>query len=53
MLAKLAHALHDSHFREVVLRFAPREEILQEARRIESALAPHAGAASATPSGSS
>jgi PTS system nitrogen regulatory IIA component len=42
MLARLSHALHDGKFKEVVLRESEPEEILQEARRIDAALAaPH------------
>jgi len=39
MLARLSHALHDARFKEVVVRHAAREEILQEARRVEAAIA--------------
>lgn len=39
MLARLSHALHDVRFREVVLRQAQCDAILQEARRIDAALA--------------
>jgi len=52
MLAKLTFALHDSRFRDVILHCAGREEILREARRIESALAPQSSAMSPAPSGS-
>jgi PTS system nitrogen regulatory IIA component len=38
MLARLSYALHDSKFKQIVLRHGQRDEILQEARRIESAL---------------
>jgi PTS system nitrogen regulatory IIA component len=38
MLARLSYALHDPRFKEVVLRQGQREEILQEARRVESSL---------------
>lgn len=38
-LARLAYALHDEGFKGVVLRQAPREVILSEVRRIETALA--------------
>jgi nitrogen PTS system EIIA component len=38
LLARLSFALHDARFKEVVLGQAPRQEILQEARRIEAAL---------------
>lgn len=40
MLARLTFALHDAQFKDVVMRHGQREEILQEARRIEAALAP-------------
>jgi PTS system nitrogen regulatory IIA component len=36
LLAKLSWALHDARFREAVLRRAPAEEILGEARRVEA-----------------
>jgi PTS system nitrogen regulatory IIA component len=39
MLARLSHALHDARFKEVVLRRGQQGEILQEARRVEAALA--------------
>jgi PTS system nitrogen regulatory IIA component len=39
MLARLSYVLHDERFRGVVLRTAPREEILAEAGRVEAALA--------------
>ena len=39
MLARLSHALHDAKFKEVVLRQGQPEAILQEARRIDAALA--------------
>jgi PTS system nitrogen regulatory IIA component len=39
MLARLAHALHDAAFKEVVLRQGERDAILREARRIDAALA--------------
>lgn len=42
MLARLSHALHDPRFREVIMRQGQREEILREARRIETTLAPAA-----------
>jgi nitrogen PTS system EIIA component len=38
MLARLSYALHDSQFKEVVRRQGKREEILQEARRVEDTL---------------
>jgi PTS system nitrogen regulatory IIA component len=38
MLARLSYALHDAPFKQVVLRRGEREEILQEARRVEAAL---------------
>ena len=37
-LSRLSFALHDAKFKEAILRQAPGEEILQEARRIETAL---------------
>jgi PTS system nitrogen regulatory IIA component len=39
MLARLSYALHDAKFKETVLRGAETEKILQEARRVEEALA--------------
>lgn len=39
MLSRLSHALHDAKFKEVVMRQGKREEILQEVRRVEAALA--------------
>lgn len=39
MLSRLSYALHDVKFKEVVLRQGPRDEILQEVRRVEAALA--------------
>ena len=38
MLARLSHALHDARFKEVILRHGQRDEVLQEARRVETAL---------------
>jgi PTS system nitrogen regulatory IIA component len=38
-LSRLSYALHDQGFKGVVMRQAPREEILREARRVEAALA--------------
>ncbi len=38
ILSRLSHALHDAKFKEVVTRQGQREEILQEARRVEAAL---------------
>jgi PTS system nitrogen regulatory IIA component len=38
LLSRLSFALHDSRFRGVVVRQASREEILQEARRMEAGL---------------
>ena len=37
-LSRLSFALHDAKFKEAILRQAPSEEILQEARRVETAL---------------
>lgn len=39
MLARLSFALHDANFKDAVLRAAPAEEILREARRVEETLA--------------
>ena len=39
MLAKLSHALHDTGFRDVILRHGQRDEILRAARRVDEALA--------------
>ena len=39
MLARLSHALHDGKFKEVVQRHAKPEVILEEARRVDAALA--------------
>ena len=39
LLSRLAWALHDSGFKEAVVRRAPRETILREARRVELASA--------------
>jgi PTS system nitrogen regulatory IIA component len=39
MLSRLSYALHEPKLREVVLRAAPREEILREVRQIEESLA--------------
>jgi PTS system nitrogen regulatory IIA component len=38
-LSRLSFALHDEGFKGVVMRQAPREEILREARRVEASLA--------------
>jgi PTS system nitrogen regulatory IIA component len=48
LLARLSFALHDPQFKAVVLRQAPREEILQEVRRIEAAMPVPAGAGKPT-----
>jgi PTS system nitrogen regulatory IIA component len=45
ILSRLSYALQDAAFREVVMRHGPQEEILREARRIETALATAAAAA--------
>jgi PTS system nitrogen regulatory IIA component len=42
-LSRLSYALRDPGFREVVLRRAPREELLREAARVESTVAAPAG----------
>jgi PTS system nitrogen regulatory IIA component len=39
MLSRLSFALHDTQFKEIVMRSGPRGEILQEAHRIDAALA--------------
>ncbi len=39
LLSRLSYALHDARFKDVVLRQRSRDEILQEARRVEAALA--------------
>jgi PTS system nitrogen regulatory IIA component len=39
MLSRLSYALHDAKFKEVVMRQGQREEILQEASRVEASLA--------------
>ena len=39
MLARLSYALHDAKFKEVVMAKGSRDEIVQEARRLEAALA--------------
>jgi PTS system nitrogen regulatory IIA component len=39
-LSRLSYALHDPRFREAVLRQGQPAEILQEARRVEAAIAP-------------
>src|SRR5207248_2704898 len=39
MLARLSYALHDSRFREVVMRPGSRDEILEAARQVEATLA--------------
>jgi PTS system nitrogen regulatory IIA component len=39
LMARLSYALHDAGFRDAVLRRGAREEILQEARRVEAELA--------------
>jgi nitrogen PTS system EIIA component len=38
MLSRLSFGLRDAKFKEVVLRQGPREEILQEAQRVEATL---------------
>lgn len=38
LLSRLSFALHDARFRETVVRQAPREAILQEARRVEAGM---------------
>jgi PTS system nitrogen regulatory IIA component len=43
LLSRIAAALHDAKFKKAVLKRAPREEILIEARRVEGLLAPLKG----------
>ena len=43
LLARVAYALRDDSFKSAVLRRAPREEILAEARRLDAGLSPHNG----------
>ena len=38
LLSRLAFALHDSEFRGAVLRQAPKDEILRQARRVDASL---------------
>ena len=38
LLSRLSFALHDPKFRACVIREAPAEEILSEARRVEAAM---------------
>jgi PTS system nitrogen regulatory IIA component len=38
MLSRLSFALRDESFRAIVMRRAPREQILQEAQRVEATL---------------
>jgi PTS system nitrogen regulatory IIA component len=45
LLSRLSYALHDAAFKAAVLREAPPAEVLQEARRVEAALAAAAGGA--------
>lgn len=44
LLSRLSFALHDSGFKRAVTRQASREEILDEARRVEATLGPRAPA---------
>jgi len=39
MLSRLAYALHDEKFRELVMGQGRPEEILREVRRVEAAIA--------------
>ena len=49
MLSRISFALHDAQFKDAVMRQLPREEILQEARRVEATLsAPNAQAGKAS-----
>jgi PTS system nitrogen regulatory IIA component len=47
LLSRIAAALHDQGFKQALLRRAPQEEILREARRIEGSLPPPKGASPA------
>jgi PTS system nitrogen regulatory IIA component len=38
MISRLSFALHDSSFRDTVLRVSPREEVLAAARRVEAVI---------------
>jgi PTS system nitrogen regulatory IIA component len=50
MLARLSHALHDTKFKDAVMRQDQPEEILREARRVDAGLvAPHAPGGKAAP----
>ncbi len=44
-LSRLSFALHDENFKAVLMRRGPCQEIMQEARRIEAAIATQAGVA--------
>lgn len=46
LLSRLSLALHDAAFKDALASHAPIGEILAHVRRIEAALAPHAGAGS-------
>jgi len=39
LLSRLSFALHDAKFRETVVRQAPRQEIMEEVRRVEAGMA--------------
>jgi PTS system nitrogen regulatory IIA component len=43
LLSRIAAALHDPKFKQAVLKRAPAEEILTQARRVEGSLAPPKG----------
>ncbi|MBI3466851.1 MAG: PTS sugar transporter subunit IIA [Planctomycetes bacterium] len=43
LLSRLSFALHDAKLRESVVRQAPREEIMQEVRRVEAAMSAPSG----------
>ena len=47
LLSRIAAALHDQRFKEAILRRAPSDEILDEARRLEGSLPPPKGASAA------
>ena len=44
LLSRLSFALHDERFREAVTRHAPREQITEELRRVESGMGAAGGA---------
>ncbi len=46
LLSRLSCALHDRRFRETVIRIAPREQIMEEVRRVEAGMGAPAKAGS-------